>query len=90
MNRFTKIFDEADRSFNYEYNTILKDLEKELEQLNANGLKPKVKCCEELIKIVEAASEENLSRAEFAQKINKLGTKVKDIAKCIPGLNSFL
>lgn len=92
MGRFSTSFSEADAAFSGLYSTEINKL---------NGLsKEEIKLItpdptgetkyRELIKVVEVASKDNLSKAELADKIKNLGDIAVEIAKKIPELAAIL
>ncbi|WP_270653915.1 hypothetical protein [Phocaeicola plebeius] len=92
MNRFTNLFDAADAAFNKHYSEELKQL-KGLSEEEISKILPSTtdfQIYNELIKIVENASQENLAQADLADKIKSLGNVAVNIAKKVPGLNAIL
>lgn len=92
MNRFTNLFDAADAAFNEHYSEELKQL-KGLSEEEISKILPSTtdfQIYNELIKIVENASQENLAQADLADKIKSLGNVAVNIAKKVPGLNAIL
>lgn len=92
MNRFTNLFDAADAAFNKRYSEELKQL-KGLSEEEISKILPSttnLQIYNELINIVENASQENLAQADLADKIKSLGNVAVNIAKKVPGLNGIL
>ena len=89
MNRFTKSFEEADKSFKRENQEAIGKLFDKLKGLSGEEfakLIPDVEKRSELIKIVEDAKDRNLSQAELLENISKLGTVTVDVCKKLFGL----
>lgn len=91
-NRFKKSFADADDSFNQEYKDALARL-KGLSSEQIGLIKPDTadeQIYFALIKVVEDASEKNVSQAELIEKIKSLGEVAVKIAKKIPQFSGLL
>ncbi|MDR6300654.1 hypothetical protein [Mesonia maritima] len=87
-NRFEELFKEADKAFDGKYNKELDDLtglsKKEVDSITPDTTDLRVYSV--LIKVVENASKENLSKAQLVEDIKSLGETAIKIAKKVPQL----
>jgi hypothetical protein len=88
MNRFDDLFDEADAAFNATYQEELNQL-KGLSPEVIASITPNIKEYTALIRVVEKASKENISKAQLATNIRQLGTVVVKISKKTPLLSEL-
>ena len=88
MNRFDDLFDEADAAFNATYQEELNQL-KGLSPEVIASITPNIKEYTALIRVVEKASKENISKAQLAANIRQLGAVVVKIAKKTPLLSEL-
>ena len=88
MNRFDDLFDEADAAFNATYQEELNQL-KGLSPEDIASITPNIKEYTALIRVVEKASKENISKAQLATNIRQLGTVVVKISKKTPLLSEL-
>lgn len=92
INRFDKLFEEANASFNGIYNNELHDLHgistEEIKTISED--QDAMPTYSVLIKLVEKASQDNLSQAELGEHIKELGSLAVKIAKKVPGLANFV
>lgn len=92
MGKFSELFKEADKSFNQNYGEQLKQLraltEEEKSKITPNTTDKEV--YDNLIKIIDEATQKNLSQAEIISKIRDLGSIAINLAKKIPGLKDIL
>ena len=92
MGRFSDLFAEADAAFNGVYKEELDELtglsKEEIDSLTPGTEDLRVYSV--LVKVVEQASKENLSKAQLAENIKELGEIGVKIAKKIPRLASLL
>ena len=87
-NKFTDLFKEADDSFNKKYASELEAL-KGLSPSEIQAIEPGTQGTETyaaLIKVVQQASQENLTQAELVDKIKQLGSTAVSIAKKVAGI----
>ena len=90
MSRFDNLFNEADGAFNAN-----EKYQQEIEQLKGlspediASITPNIKEYTALIRVVEKASKENISKAQLAANIRQLGTVVVKIAKKTPLLSEL-
>ena len=92
MGRFSDLFSEADAAFNGTYKNELNKL-MGLSKEQINSVTPGTEdltTYSALVKVVEKASKENLSKAELAENIKELGDLAVKIAKKVPELASIL
>ena len=89
MNRFDDLFDEADAAFNATYQEELNQL-KGLSQEVIASITPNIKEYTALIRVVEKASKENISKAQLVENIKGLGKIAVTIAKKIPQFSELL
>ncbi len=92
MGRFSDLFAEADAAFNGMYKDELNELtglSKEVVDSVTPGTED-LRVYSVLIKVVEQASKENLSKAQLAENIKELGEIAVKIAKKIPRLAAIL
>lgn len=91
MGRFDDLFDDADAAFNAN-----EKYKKELEALTGlskdaiRSVTPDTKDYDALIKVVQQASKENLSKAQLVDNIKELGDVAVKIAKKIPQFADLL
>lgn len=87
-NRFEELFKEADKAFDGKYNKELDNLtglsKKEVDSITSDTTDLRVYSV--LIKVVENASKENLSKAQLVDDIKSLGETAIKIAKKVPQL----
>ena len=92
MGRFSELFAEADKAFNGAYKKELDSLtglsKEEIDAVTPGAEDLRVYSV--LMKVVEQASKENISKAELANNIKELGAIAVKIAKKIPRLASLL
>ncbi len=91
-NRFTESFDKAEEAFSAKYAAELKQL-KGLSKEDINKILPiatGMHTYQELIEIIEKASQDNLSQAQLISEIQGLGALAIKIAKTIPSLAKLL
>jgi hypothetical protein len=91
-NKFTKLFADADKAFNGEYKDELNGL-LGLSKKEIDAITPGTEDLEEysiLIKVVEKASQDNLSQAQLISDINALGEVARKIAGKIPRFADLL
>lgn len=92
MGRFSDLFAEADAAFNGAYKEELNKLtglsKEEIDSVTPGTEDLRVYSV--LIKVVEQASKENLSKAQLAENIKELGGIAVKIAMKIPTLASLL
>jgi hypothetical protein len=89
MNRFDDLFDEADAAFNATYQEELNQL-KGLSPEVIASITPNIKEYTALIRVVEKASKENISKAQLVENIKGLGKIAVTIAKKIPQFSELL
>ncbi len=91
-NRFSNLFKEADAAFNGKYKRELNDLaglsREEIDSVTPDTEDLRVYSM--LIKVVEKASQDNLSQAQLIDNIKALGGLAVKIAKKVPALAAFL
>jgi len=92
MGRYSDLFSKANDAFKGNYKNELNKL-KGLSKKEINSVIPNTEnstIYAALIKVVEEASEANLSKAKLAENIKELGDLAVKLAKKIPGLDSIL
>tara|TARA_B110000908_G_C10067838_1_gene363682 strand:- start:56 stop:325 length:270 start_codon:yes stop_codon:yes gene_type:complete len=89
MNRFDDLFDEADAAFNATYQEELNQL-KGLSPEVIASITPNIKEYTALIRVVEKASKENISKAQLVENIKGLRKIAVTIAKKIPKFSELL
>jgi len=91
MGRFDNLFNKADAAFNAseKYQKEINQL-KGLSQEEIASITPDTQDNLALIKVVEQASEENLSKAQLVENIKALGDVAVKIAKKIPQFAELL
>lgn len=91
MGRFKKLFKEADAAFNGVYKVELDNLTG-LSKDEIDAVTPgteDLRVYSVLIKVVEKASKENISKAQLVSDIKELGEIAVKIAKKVPKLASL-
>jgi len=91
MGRFKKLFNEADAAFNGVYKVELDNLTG-LSKDEIDAITPgteDLRVYSVLIKVVEKASKENISKAQLVSDIKELGEIAVKIAKKVPKLASL-
>lgn len=88
-NRYDDLFKEADDAFSEKYKDQLQKL-KGLSKDEVALITPNIEDYTALIKVVEAASKNNLAQAELVQNIKQLGAVAIKIAKKIPQFAALL
>jgi hypothetical protein len=87
-NRFSESFASADVAFSGKYAAELKQL-KGLSKEEINAIVPvsnSAQTYQELIEVIEKASNDNIAQAQLISKIKSLGASAIKIAKKIPSL----
>ncbi len=91
MGRFSGLFEEADAAFNGVYKEELNKLtglsKEEIDSVTPGTEDLRVYSV--LVKVVEKASKDNISKSELAKNIKELGGVAIKIAKKIPQLKSL-
>ena len=91
-NRFSKLFEEADKAFNGQYQEELNELTG-LSKEKVDSVTPDttdLRVYSVLIKVVEEASKKNLSQAQLKKDIEELGEVAVKIARKIPKIAAIL
>lgn len=92
MGKFSELFKEADKSFNQDYDEQLKQLrvltEEEKSKVTPGTTDKEI--YESLIKIIDEATNKNVTQAEIISKIKGLGAIAINLAKKIPGFSTLL
>ncbi len=89
MNRFKDKFKKADESFNKKYSKEL-ELLKGFSEEEKESVTPDTQSHEDLIKVVEEASKNNLEQAKLIENIKLLGDTAIKIAKKLPKFKDLL